>query len=87
MHLFSLNEFEQGVLDMHPDLLTVRFVLEAKEANFQRPPGAEKKAKEATYLKREYWFDHEWKLHYNVYLGVDDNEPYHHLKCTLTKTA
>ena len=40
-----------------------------------------------TGFKREYKIDENGNLDSKMYLGVEDNEPYHHLSASLSKTS
>jgi hypothetical protein len=45
------------------------------------------KGKGTTGLRREVWLNEEGKLCYNMYLGVNGEEPKHHLEACLEKVA
>ena len=60
-------------------------VLEAsKPEHFQRSvsKNAEQKSRQVTYLRREYRRNGD-TLAFNMHMGVDGAEPYHHLACKM----
>ena len=83
-----MNEFEHGQLGKSKETgQTFLSMGASEEHHFQRPygPTEEKKAKQVTALKREFWLDNEGKLNYKVYLGVDGAPLKHHLSAQLTR--
>ena len=72
-HPFSINEFTYGSYTY----ATKELVVEAKKADLLR--GNSGKGKMTTGYKREYQVTDTGSLHYKQYLGVEGNEPYHHL--------
>mmetsp|Transcript_17182 Transcript_17182/g.22340 ORF Transcript_17182/g.22340 Transcript_17182/m.22340 type:complete len:155 (+) Transcript_17182:34-498(+) len=78
-HPFSANEIYRSV-QLDSTSLT------CEDCQIQRGPLA--KGKFTTYVKRVYRLDDDGNtLNYDLYLGVDNNEPYHHLKAKLTRSS
>ena len=81
-HPFGMNEFEFGHLDGDK----IELVAD-QEHHFQRPKIVTDdtlKAKQVTYVKRVYTcLDNE--LHFDMWLGIGGQEPYHHLHCAMKR--
>ncbi|CAI2381186.1 unnamed protein product [Moneuplotes crassus] len=80
-HPFSINEFSFGSYNKDTKALTV----EAGKEHLMR--GNTAQGKSTTGFKREYTITEDGSLHYKMYLGVDDNDLYHHLTGELTKSV
>ena len=84
-HPFGMNEFEFGKITANSLTLAA-----SEEHHFQRPEltaTAEEKARQVTYVLRQYNLTEDGKINFTLHLGVGGDEPKLHLQGTLTRQS